>query len=133
MISSIELRPLIVRHILRRLKKRKPTPINMDVLFLLLDDDADIIHIATALILADEESNDDEVVHHVEEEPPPAVWGGSCPGKAPNLERNRVSTFVVRASFESDEKIALRVGEGHFRNIQNRFLKTPYVSKDTTK
>jgi hypothetical protein len=27
--------------------------------------------------------------------------------------------------FESDEKIALRVGEGHFRNIQNWFLKKP--------
>ena len=107
----------------------------MDVLFLLLDDDADIIDIATTLILADEESNDDEVVHHVEEEPPPAVWGGSCPGKAPNLERNRVrySHLLYAQVFESDEKIALRVGEGHFRNIQNRFLKTPYVSKDATK
>ncbi|KAI2496399.1 Ribosomal protein-like protein [Fragilaria crotonensis] len=59
----------------------------MDVLFLLLDDNADIIDIATTLILADdEEFQDDEVVHHVvEEEPPPAVWGGSRPGKAPNL------------------------------------------------
>ncbi|KAI2502215.1 Plant transposon protein [Fragilaria crotonensis] len=64
----------------------------MDVLFLLLDDNADIIDIATTLILADdEEFQDDEVVHHVvEEEPPPAVWGGSRPGKAPNLERHRV-------------------------------------------
>jgi len=65
----------------------------MDVLFLLLDDNADIIDIATTLILADddEEFHDDEVVHHVvEEEPPPAVWGGSRPGKAPNLERHRV-------------------------------------------
>jgi len=92
LISSIDLLPSIVRHILERIQKRKPTPINMDVLFLLLDDNADIIDIATTLILADdEEFHDDEVVHHVvEEEPPPAVWGGSRPGKAPNLERHRV-------------------------------------------
>jgi len=59
----------------------------MDVLFLLLDDNADVINIATTLILADEDSDNDEGYHHV---PPPAVWGGSCPGKAPNLERHRV-------------------------------------------
>jgi hypothetical protein len=29
------------------------------------------------------------------------------------------------SDFVSDEKIALRVGEGHFQNIQNRFLKKP--------
>jgi hypothetical protein len=101
LISSIELLPSMVRHILRRIQKRKPTPINMDVLFLLLDDDADIIDIATTLILADEETNDDEmVVHHVEEEPPPAVWGGSRPGKAPNLERHGGGFWArVRARF----------------------------------
>jgi hypothetical protein len=60
----------------------------MDVLFLRLDDDADVIDISTTLILVvDEESDEDEVVHHV---PPPGVWGGSRPGKSPNLERHRV-------------------------------------------
>ena len=52
-----------------------------------MDDDAIVIDIATTLILADEDSDNDEGYHHV---PPPAVWGGSCPGKAPNLERHRV-------------------------------------------
>ena len=61
----------------------------MDVLFLLLDDNTDIIDTVMTLILAEEESNHDEAVHHVEEEPPPAVWGGSRPGKAPNLISSR--------------------------------------------
>ena len=66
----------------------------MDVLFLLLDDDVDIIDVPMARILAnDEENDDDEVVHHV---PPPGVWGGSRPGKAPNLERHRIRARVRR-------------------------------------
>jgi Plant transposon protein len=57
----------------------------MDVLFLLLDDDVDIIDVAMALVLAndEDEENDDHV-------PPPGVWGGSRPGKARNLERHHV-------------------------------------------
>ena len=57
----------------------------MDVLFLLLGDDVDIIDIAMALVLAndEDEENDDHV-------PPPGVWGGSRPGKARNLEGHHV-------------------------------------------
>jgi hypothetical protein len=65
----------------------------MDVLFLLLEHNVDIIDVPMARILAnDEENDDDEVVHHV---PPPGVWGGSRPGKAPtNLERHRIRARV---------------------------------------
>jgi hypothetical protein len=59
----------------------------MDIVW---DDDLDIIDIAIILFTEGGEfALENEVLHHVEEEQP-AVWGGSRPGKAPNLERHRV-------------------------------------------
>ena len=62
----------------------------MDIVW---DDDPDFIDLAMILFTEGGEfSLENEVLHHVEEEEreQPAIWGGSRPGKAPNLERQRV-------------------------------------------
>jgi hypothetical protein len=68
------------------------------------DDDLDFFDIA--MILFTEGGNfslEDEVFHHVDEEEeeqeqPAMVWGGSCPGKAPNLERHQVMHCTLHSS-----------------------------------
>ena len=67
---------------------------NMDVL---LNDADDLIELITILFFTPGGEfflEDDEVLHadveEEEQEPVAAVWGGSRPGKAPNLERHRV-------------------------------------------
>ena len=62
----------------------------MDVL---LNDADDLIELITILFFTPGGRFylEDEVIHDVEEEEPPVVWGGSRPGKAPNLERHRVT------------------------------------------
>ena len=60
-----------------------------------LEDDLDVIDIAMILFFEGGDfSLENDVLHIVEEDEEeqeqPAVWGGSRPGKAPNLERHRV-------------------------------------------
>ena len=60
-----------------------------------LEDDIDVIDIAMILFFEGGDfSLENDVLHIVEEDEEeqeqPAVWGGSRPGKAPNLERHRV-------------------------------------------
>ena len=62
----------------------------MDVVW---DDNGDLIDLVMMLFFTPggEFTLENEVLHqHVEDEEQPAVWGGSRPGKAPNLEQHRV-------------------------------------------
>jgi hypothetical protein len=61
----------------------------MDVVW---DDNGDLIDLVMMLFFTPggDFTPENEVLHHVEDEGQPVVWGGSRPGKAPNLERHRV-------------------------------------------
>jgi hypothetical protein len=78
-----------VRHIFEDRSKNLRATTNMDVL---LNDADDLIEVITILFFTPGGKFylKNEVLHDVEEEEQPVVWGGSRPGKAPNLERHRV-------------------------------------------
>ena len=61
------------------------------------DEDHDVIDITLLLFTQGGEfALENEVLHHVEEEG--FIWGGSRPGKAPNLERHGRVYFMARLS-----------------------------------
>ena len=71
----------------------------MDVLFLLLDDDVDIINVAMALVLAndeDKENDDHKVVHHVRATTWRVGWFPCWQGTKSLRTSYQVLTFVVR-------------------------------------
>jgi hypothetical protein len=78
-----------VRHIFKDRSKNLRATTNMDVF---LNDADDLIELITILFFTPGGKFylENEVLHDVEEEEQPVVWGGSQPGKAPNLERHRV-------------------------------------------
>jgi hypothetical protein len=62
----------------------------MDVVW---DDNGDLINLVMMLFFTPggDFTPENEVLHHVDEEGQPVVWwGGSRPGKAPNLKRHQV-------------------------------------------